>query len=645
MGEARCCLLLCLTRASPEGAGVPWVVATVRTLIAYTGHGPELTFGEGVLIDVIKVNNTSWWKGLMGRDAVPGLFPCQSVALVKLHSAPMDSLVMQLRQACCVPDGPVAKLKMAMGAAIFDRGVEEFTALQTKVWLDSTEGTMPFVYPSSCHARFVLDATDAPRSSTVVRFTCPDRAESALPEVVRAVVTDPRLGPNLVGKLSVVVEPREFELRPNEEVDVVITVELLTGELEAECSIVVPVAFASAGSRVKGAAGDKTCRYYLLVAVTTAELRLREQRAMLIKATHELDDEHDDDDHELVIGEEDPTSAHNSEIWGETMSSKDLGQGMKELLSELFVMPPTKKGLTPPRGMSPRSPPRSPPSSRRAETVAALTSPPIKRAVSSVDIVKSPALQRVSSSPSRPQRSASTGFADDDESHKEQRGAAAAGGGGVLANVRARLNRGRSQSTDELRKKSPRSPRDPKSPRDDSKSPRDDAKSPRDVKPQRGSRDDAVATALPPPPPPLPNLPPMPPAPAVFGSSSSSSESWATASLGSSAPTAPWPRVRDNVKLDRMSQERRQSPVWGAHRVGSGVFAQSLSTVDSGSVSPTDTGSPDVRHRPQPLPRSPGADEATTVNKHLHRMQQRSPRLSTASDAETTEELASDSFK
>jgi hypothetical protein len=55
-------LTLLLFYNCAEGSGIAWVLATVRAVSDYQGHGPELSYSAGQLIDVIKVNNTTWWK-------------------------------------------------------------------------------------------------------------------------------------------------------------------------------------------------------------------------------------------------------------------------------------------------------------------------------------------------------------------------------------------------------------------------------------------------------------------------------------------------------------------------------------------------------------------------------------------------------
>ncbi len=120
----------------------------------------------------------------------------------------------------------------------------------------------------------------------------------------------------------------------------------LIGELEAAVSFVVPVTFHPVGHE------RLVCRYLLLAEVTSEALRalkcqamLRPEAAAAVRASLCLDND------DMVPDD----AVLRSEVWGETMASSDVDMGMKDLLSDLFVMPEAKKPpLAPPRTVKPR---------------------------------------------------------------------------------------------------------------------------------------------------------------------------------------------------------------------------------------------------------------------------------------------------
>lgn len=183
-----------------EGAGISWVIALAETTRAHVGHGSELSFEVGAKIDIVKLNASPWWRGLNAQTGIAGLFHCESVKLTKVYSSHLETLLGKLGNHLCQDSPPTAKIKLLMGAAVFDRGTDDFSAIQQKLWLDCRPNGMPPLYPSTCCLRWVGDDVGS-ELVQVVKFTCPASERGDASVKVHAMVQRPKLGPNLVNKV------------------------------------------------------------------------------------------------------------------------------------------------------------------------------------------------------------------------------------------------------------------------------------------------------------------------------------------------------------------------------------------------------------------------------------------------------------
>ena len=443
-------------------SGMPWAMAEVQAVADYQGAGPELSFCTNDVIMVIKANSNGWWKGLVGQDSAAGLFLASMVKVHKIYSSAMDNFVRKLMRACVEePDQGSAKLKLAMGGALHDRGAEEVSAFHMLVWNQVCPESYPPVFVSSCKCLFPL--TDEERTVVrPVRFTAQDGVDGV--DSIDIEVLTPRLGPNLLDRCEFSFEPSSFSLAGGDEVDVNVSVTMGSPQgLESSIAVLIPVVFtcrANPGMRV---------RYFLYCEVSTPRLIKKDRMSLLM----------DDSEHHS-----------SSEMWGETMSSADLASaGLTDLLSDLLVMPESQRPTPPVRRPTPLESP-SPPVSGNSKN-AALSSnnsslasigglgprPGIQRTARTDSLSRSSESTAVSPrivariSNTR-HRASSSGNQEDSTSSPGSSGASSVNQTsprGVLANIRARVARGRTQSAGDEQdasapvflkdRKSPRSPR------------------------------------------------------------------------------------------------------------------------------------------------------------------------------------------
>jgi hypothetical protein len=295
-----------------EGSGgMNWAVAECRAVVGYAGAGPELSLVEGDSVVVIKVNSNGWWKGLKGAEAATGLFPASVVEVTKVFSAQVVAFTRKLTRAITdEQDHPTAKLKLAMSAAIHNRGADEVSAFAVHTFNMARPSTCPPIFMSSCVLEFDFSTLDSVTHS--IQFTCPDLGGKT--SAVHVEVLDPRLGPNLLDRTCLEFYPRSFQLAELSEEELEVTVNLLDDCLDGTTSLMVPLVLKSNGTK---------WRMFLLCVLTTPTLKQKNRLSTLV------------------------SNDHSSELWGETMSSQDLSAaGMADLLDDLTKMPESKGGAT-----------------------------------------------------------------------------------------------------------------------------------------------------------------------------------------------------------------------------------------------------------------------------------------------------------
>jgi hypothetical protein len=439
-------------------AGISFALAECETVVRYEGAGPELSFEKGASILVVRVNPNGWWLGLLGAEAVAGLFPATAVRVTTIYSPQMTNFSKKLARALTDEQEPHpnSKFKLAMAAAIHNRGSEEVSAYQMQIFNERRWPDAPAVLISSSVLEFSLTGNSRSASQCVV-FKCPDMGGTT--EEMTVQLLPPRLGPNLLDRLNFHFDPPSFQLAENEEEEIEVTASASNAlALDANVSVVIPVVFSSKGG------GKRRMHYFLLCDITTPTLRQQSRLSVLIV--------------------KDRDSVSSSELWGETMTSGELAAaGMSDLLSDLLEMPESKRPVPPARAARPAKPPPALPVSAVPGKVSPRGRAESMNRASDSSVVKQ--VQRLSQVRTR---TASAGNQEEATSGSESgtplngssgsTGAlhSSAGTAGnsprsMLANVRARLTRNRSQSTGDeeaaspqiatkaANRKSPRSPR------------------------------------------------------------------------------------------------------------------------------------------------------------------------------------------
>ncbi len=293
-------------------AGMCWALAECMAVSSYAGAGPELTLAEGDSVFIIKVNSNGWWKGLKGPEAVAGLFPATAVQVTKVFSPQIEAFSKKLARAVTdEQDQPSAKLKLAMSAAIHNRGADEVSAFMMHTFNSLRPADSPPVFLSTCVLEFDLSQEDS--VSLAVQLQCPDMGGSC--HEVQVEVLDPRLGPNLLERMMLEFNPRNFSLSELSEEELSVTVHLLDDVLDGVTSILVPIIFSC---------NRQKWRSFLLCTLTTPTLKQKNRLSNLISNDH----------------------SGSSELWGETMTSADLSAaGMADLLDDLTKMPEAKSNV------------------------------------------------------------------------------------------------------------------------------------------------------------------------------------------------------------------------------------------------------------------------------------------------------------
>ncbi len=414
-------------------AGISFALGECEALMRYDGAGPELTFDPGASILVVRVNANGWWLGLLGSEAVAGLFPATAVRVTKIYSPQMTDFSKKLLRAMNDEQDPhpSAKFKLAMAAAIHNRGSEEVSAYQMQSFNEHRWSEAPAVLISSCVLEFSLTGSNRSVSQCVL-FKCPDMGGAT--EEMTVQLLPPRLGPNLMDRLSFQFEPSSFQLAENDEEEVEVSASANSAlALDTNVSVVVPVLFSSKSG------GKRRMRYFLLCEITTPALRQQSRLSNLIV--------------------KDRDSMSSSELWGETMTSGELAAaGMSDLLSDLLEMPESKRPVPPARAARPATPPSASP----AAAVPPAKVSPRSRTESMTRASDSNVTKQVQRLSQVRNRTASAGNQEEASSGSESgtpttgSGAASSGNSslgtannsprGMLANVRARLTRNRSQS-------------------------------------------------------------------------------------------------------------------------------------------------------------------------------------------------------
>ena len=386
---------------------------------------------------------------------MPGLFPSAAVHVTEVFSPQLTDFMKKLARAVTdESDHPTAKFKLGMCAAIHNRGGEEVSAYQVQAFNEMRSESMPAVSVSTCVLEFSLTETTPSVCQTMV-FKCPPLGggDSELGEF-EVKILPPRLGPNLVERTEFSFEPSSFVLGEGGEEEVDVCVSLIGhSSLETSTSVLVPILFKSEG---------KTLRFFLLCELTTPQLSKVDRLSMLVSEEVLLSSS------TVSHQQPDRPASSSSELWGETMTSSDLASaGINDLLSDLLVMPVSKKPVPPARSPRPSVlvhsspvPPLMPsfspsPPVPSSSTSSGATTPVLSSRASDSNIVP----KQVSRVATNRGRTASGGNQEEMGSESSSSNTSPRG---VLANVRARLTRNRSNSSgteEEKARKSPRSPR------------------------------------------------------------------------------------------------------------------------------------------------------------------------------------------